>query len=55
MAFSTYFRLTSYATIAAAALALFVAGGVGGYLTMAFAIVLLAAFKIGRASCRERV
>src|SRR2546423_15518252 len=37
MNFNTYFRLTSYATIAAAALALFVAGGIGVWLLAAFA------------------
>jgi transglutaminase-like putative cysteine protease len=46
MAFSTYFRLTSYATIAAAALALVVAGGVGVWLAAAFAGVMLAAWKL---------
>src|SRR6266478_976035 len=46
MNFNTYFRLTSYATIAAAALALFVAGGVGAWLSVAFAIVMIAAWKL---------
>ena len=46
MSFTTYFRLTSYATIAAAALALFVAGGVGVWLAMAFAVVMLAGWKL---------
>src|SRR5438477_483574 len=46
MNFSTYFRLTSYATIAAAALALLISGGVGLYLTIAFAIVMFAAWKL---------
>jgi transglutaminase-like putative cysteine protease len=46
MQFTTYFRLTSYATIAAAALALFVAGGVGVWLAVAFALVALAAWKL---------
>jgi len=45
MAFDKYFRLTSYATIVAAALALYVAGGVGIWLVVAFAIVLTAAWK----------
>jgi Ca2+/Na+ antiporter len=45
MGFNTYFRLTSYATIAAAALALFVAGGVGLWLLGAFAVVMLLAWK----------
>src|SRR5438552_10185466 len=46
MQFETYFRLTSYATVAAAALALFVAGGVGAWLSAAFAIVMIAAWKL---------
>jgi protein-glutamine gamma-glutamyltransferase len=46
MKFENYFRLTSYATIAAAALALFVAGGVGVWLALIFAIVLITAWKL---------
>src|SRR5207253_516721 len=46
MNFNTYFRLTSYATIAAAAFALFVAGGVSGWLVGAFALVAMIAFKL---------
>ena len=46
MNFNTYFRLTSYATVAAAALALFVAGGVGVWLALAFALVMIAAWKL---------
>src|SRR6266851_1500672 len=46
MSFTTYFRLTSYATIAAAALALFVAGGIGGWLAAAFAVVILTGWKL---------
>lgn len=46
MNFSTYFRLTSYATIAASALALFVAGGVGIWLAGAFVFVMIVAFKL---------
>src|SRR5688500_5535104 len=46
MQFGTYFRLTSYATIAAAALALYVAGGVGLWLLVAFALVMIVAFKL---------
>src|SRR5437016_10128265 len=46
MNFNTYFRLTSYATVAAAALALFVAGGVGAWLSVAFALVMIAAWKL---------
>jgi len=46
MNFNTYFRLTSYATVAAAALALFVAGGVGVWLAVAFAIVMIVAWKL---------
>jgi transglutaminase-like putative cysteine protease len=45
MSFNTYFRLASYATIAAAAVALFVAGGIGVWLAGAFAIVLAVAWK----------
>lgn len=46
MEFTSYFRLTSYATIAAAALALYVAGGVGLWLLGAFALVMIASFKL---------
>src|SRR5947207_14865860 len=46
MSFNTYFRLTSYATVAAAALALVVAGGISVWLAMAFAVVMLAAWKL---------
>lgn len=46
MSFTTYFRLASYATIAAAGLALFVAGGTGAALAIAFALVLIAAWKL---------
>ena len=46
MNFTTYFRLTSYATIAAAALALFVGGGVSVWLLLAYALVLVAAGKL---------
>ena len=46
MAFTTYFRLTSYATIAAAALALFVAGGVGVWLAVAFTGVMVVGWKL---------
>jgi transglutaminase-like putative cysteine protease len=45
MSFTTYFRLASYATIAAATLALFVAGGTGVVLATAFALVLFLAWK----------
>src|SRR5438270_1868776 len=45
MNFNTYFRLTSYATVAAAALALFVAGGVGAWLSVAFAILMIVGWK----------
>src|SRR5437588_356172 len=45
MSFNTYFRLTSYAMIAAAALALFVAGGVGVWLAVAFAVVMIVGWK----------
>ncbi len=46
MQFATYFRLTSYATIASAALALYVASGVGVWLLGGFALVMIAAFKL---------
>ena len=46
MKFSTYFRLASYATIAAATLTLFIAGGTGAGLALAFAVVLIAAWKL---------
>src|SRR5512132_2625144 len=46
MLFSTYFRFTSYATFAAAVLALLVAGGVSVWLAAAFALVMLAAWKL---------
>src|SRR5213078_4408864 len=46
MSFNSYFRLTSYATIAAAALALLISGGVGAYLGITFAIVMIAAWKL---------
>src|SRR5713226_7477677 len=46
MSFITYFRLTSYATVAAAALALFVAHGVGVGLAIAFALITIAAWKL---------
>src|SRR5437870_2175928 len=48
MAFEGYFRLTSYGTIAAAALALFIAGGIGVWLAVAFALVLILAWKLER-------
>src|SRR5438874_7731520 len=46
MNFNTYFRLTSYATVAAAALALFIAGGVGTWLAIAFLLVMVVAWKL---------
>jgi transglutaminase-like putative cysteine protease len=46
MSFTAYFRLASYATIAAAVLTLFVAGGVSGWLSVAFVLVMLAAWKL---------
>src|SRR5882724_133637 len=46
MSFNAYFRLTSYATIAAAALALLISGGVGVYLTVTFAILMIVAWKL---------
>ena len=46
MSFTTYFRLTSYATVAAAALALFVARGVSVWLAIAFALTAIAAWRL---------
>src|SRR5437870_6336563 len=46
MAFESYFRVVSYATIAAAALALFVAGGVGGSLSATFAVLMIVAWRL---------
>ena len=46
MQFSSYFRIASYATIGSAVLALFVAGGTGGWLIATFALVMLAAFNL---------
>ncbi len=46
MKFGTYFRTASYATIAAAALALFVAGGTGLSLAAAFAIIMVIAWNL---------
>src|SRR5260370_10660859 len=46
MKFGTYFRAASYATIAAAALALFVAGGTGLSLAAAFAIIMVIAWNL---------
>ncbi len=57
MNFNTYFRLASYATVLAAALALFVAGGAGVWLLGVFALVAAIAFKLegGRWQLSERV
>src|SRR2546423_7183984 len=46
MSFNTYFRLASYLTIAAAALALFVSGGMSAWLVGAFALVLVGGWKL---------
>ena len=46
MQLTTYFRLASYATVAAAALALFVAGGTGAGLAIGFAVVGVVAWKL---------
>ena len=46
MNFTTYFRLASYATIAAAALALVMAGGIGVGLAVIFAIVAVVAWRL---------
>lgn len=45
MTFNSYFRVSSYATIAAAAVALMVSGGIGVWLAAAFATVLVIAWK----------
>src|SRR5437660_9196017 len=57
MSFNTYFRLTSYAMIAAAALALFIAGGVGAWLAGTFAFVMFVAWKLEdtRGQLSERI
>jgi transglutaminase-like putative cysteine protease len=46
MQFSTYFRIASYATMAASASALFVAGGVSVWLVLTFLVVMGLAFKL---------
>jgi transglutaminase-like putative cysteine protease len=46
MNFNTYFRLTSYATVAAAALALFATGGLSLWLLFAFAAAMACAWKL---------
>jgi NADH:ubiquinone oxidoreductase subunit 2 (subunit N) len=46
MEFDSYFRLTSYATVMAAVLALFVASGVGLPLMIVFALMLAVGFKL---------
>jgi transglutaminase-like putative cysteine protease len=46
MKFSTYFKLTSFATIAVSALALLTAGGVNGWLAATFFAVMVVAFKL---------
>jgi hypothetical protein len=46
MNFTTYFRLASYATVAAATLTLFIAGGTGAGLAIAFALIMIAAWKL---------
>ena len=46
MAFESYFRVVSYATIAAAALALFVDGGVGVWLGATFAVLMIIAWSL---------
>jgi transglutaminase-like putative cysteine protease len=45
MNFNTYFRMASYATVAAAALSLFVAGGTGLWLAAAFGTITVVAWK----------
>src|SRR5919199_1179794 len=46
MSFETYFRACSYAMIACGVLALAVAGGVGAWLTITFAAVLAASWRL---------
>ena len=46
MQFATYFRIASYATVAASALALSVAGGVSVWLVATFGCVMVLAFKL---------
>jgi Ca2+/Na+ antiporter len=46
MNFTSYFRLASYTTVASAALALFIAGATGMWLTMAFVVVMIATWKL---------
>ena len=46
MKFENYFQLTSYATIAAAALALLVAGGISVWLAGAFALTRVLATQL---------
>ena len=46
MQFGTYFRLMSYATIAAAVLALSIAGGVSAWLAGGFGLVMVAAWRL---------
>jgi len=46
MNFNTYFRLASYATIAAAGLALFLAAGIGVWLAAAFAVVMIVGWQV---------
>lgn len=48
MRFETYFEAASYSTILAAALALFVAGGAGVWLAIAFALGTAVAWKLER-------
>lgn len=57
MKFETYFKLTSYATIVSAALALFVAGGIGAGLALAFGVAMLVAWRLegARWQLSERV
>src|SRR5690242_19762399 len=57
MQFSTYFHLTSYATVAAAALALLLGGGIGVWLAILFVLILLLAWRLedSRWQLTERV
>jgi transglutaminase-like putative cysteine protease len=45
MQFNTYFRLTSYASVAAAALALYIVGGIAGWLAIAFVLLMVLSWR----------
>jgi protein-glutamine gamma-glutamyltransferase len=56
MNFTRYFQLSSYATVAAAGLALYIAGGVGVWLALVFMLAIVAAWVVEgtRWQCSER-